>query len=491
MEPVSFPIVHRFQVHPPSAAEASRIPGGRGPPRPSFPAAQQSFASQDQDSPRTSSFTRPQLSKKPFRPERPGEFKKLPGDDGDNPNESKKPKSRPKFSGFLGNRKFADEVESATPSQLKVTRRPAGTDIRQETPTLEAGKAEPMGSRRLDASINPVVTRKRLLVTTEGRPAARRGERKQEEPEEREPRGRTLQVTPARAGRKLGGGRSSTQPSSPQQTSGRAQTAVAAGQENPRPPARRPTQAPPAPPVQSIKDDTPKIRVEEKARAAPANVQKPEAVTESESPAGAEEPSDTVDSIIDALQQAATKSISPEQSPAAEENHVGEASQPEAVVEKVPETQAEAVEKTEAETEADTAEPAKTPANTAFSPPEIVVKTPEEPKVANPTVEKPADTNEEPTQERAGSSRTRSSARGQPSGADASPNQTQSRSGEQTRGRNRASSRGQTRETANQAAVRDASNTARQSQVRGRSRTESQPQTVDEAAPPRTSRTRG
>ncbi|KAK8404536.1 hypothetical protein O3P69_007648 [Scylla paramamosain] len=441
-EPVSFPIVHRFHVNPPTSEEASRIPASRPAPRPSFQPAEQ-----DQNSP-----TRPTLSKKPFRPSQSDGFKKLPDDD--NTDDSKKPRSRPKFSSIL-NRNAAE---------TRGTRRPAGVDIRLEVSAPEVAEAEPMGgSRRLDASINPVVTRKRLLVNTE--PRQPRVQAEESEPEERVPRGRKLQDSPAREGRTLSGGRSTSRPTPPQsnrlaappqsnrpaasQQSTRSQPAVP---EIPRVSTRTPAKVPPTSP-QPAQVDTPKTTTEVKPSAAPATVQP---VKESESPDAEGEASDTVDTIISTVQEASGTPVDPTSTaPAAED--VAAETNPEAPEKKAAETPSE---QAETETETDAAEPVKAPANTAFTPPEIVVNIPEVSRT------------EEPARERGSSRSTDSRAQ------EASRGQSQPRSEEQTQGRSRTTTRGQngdrtTSRTASQAAVRENTDTARQSQVRGSSRTRS------------------
>ncbi|XP_045124432.1 proteoglycan 4-like isoform X2 [Portunus trituberculatus] len=475
-EPVSFPIVHRFQVNSPTPEQTSRIPGSKPAPRPSFQPAQQ-----NQNSPR-----RPTLSKKPFRPSQSEGFKKLPEDD--NTDDSKKSISHPKFSSLL----------NKNAAETRVTRRPAGVDIRQEVIVPEVLEAEPMGgSQRLDASINPVVTRKRLLVNHE--PRQPRLQVEESEPEERGPRGRRLQDTPSREGRKLSGGRSTSRPAPPQSSRPSAPTQSnrpsappqsnrpsappqsnrpsappqsnrpAASQQSTRsqpaapaipavPSTKTPAKAPPTSP-QPAQAETPKTTTEVKPSAAPATA---EPVKESESPDVEAEASETIDTIVSTVQEASDTPANPTlTSPAAKEGATAETN-PEAGEETTPEILSEPA---ETKTETDAAEPVETAANTAFTPPEIEVDIPEIPKVTNPRAEEPAAT-KEPAQER-GSTRS-TGARGQ----------SQSRNEEPTQERSRTTSRGQngdrtTSRTASQSTVRDNTDTAHQSQVRGRSRTRS------------------
>ena len=408
-EPIHFPIVHRFQV------QQSSVIAARPQPR------QQVTSSQDQDqdsfTPRRPNLSRPQSGKKSFTPSRPEGFKKLPNDDGDNVEDSKKSRSRPKFSGLLGNRNAEERrklnnEESGNPSQLKATRRPVGSDIRQEVHVAEATNAAGIGARRLDASINPVVTRKRLLVGSESRRAPRVEVKEEPQPEGRGPRGRNLQSSPAREGRKISGGRGSNRsspppspsPPPPQQSSRRAQPTATPILDNSRAKIRPVIAIPTAPPLPPV-PVTPKEAVTEKPSEAPM-------VKESESPAAVEEADGEIQSIIEALQSTQdipepnTAPDTPQPSPA-EESPAAEPSQPEEAIEKKVETPSEPMEETETEVKAEVkteAESVKTAANTAFTPPEIVVNTPKEPKVEEPT--------RKPQQERTTSSRSSGSGRG-------------------------------------------------------------------------------
>lgn len=463
-EPVSFPIVHRFHVPPPTLQEAIS-PASRPAPRPAFSAPKQSTDNLDQASstaPKRPSFNRPQLSKKTFRPERPQSLKKPQGPEDEEPStgfsgvnrpddDNDKPKTRPKF-GFLANRKALEErrkleSQGQPDSQVKVTRRPATADIRQEALTHEVMVAESQGPRRLDASINPMVTRKRIKQPGETRQEARNVQV------------RKIEVTPAREGRTLGVGRSITRPSV-QQTSARAQSVVVAGQEDPpRPAARRPSQTP-APPVTEA---TPKVTVKEIVGATVAAAKTPEPMKESESTLIEQEASSPAETIISVVKQPqeTDAAIAPtgEKSSMPKEDQASEPSQQEEAMEKKMEASAgEMEEGTKPEMMKDEKSAPETPEKAAFAPPEIEVNIPKEPKEAT-APQAGAAAVEEPARTRGGSSRSRSSARDQPSTTEAA----------QTQGRSR--SRG-----------------------RGTSRTASQPVVEETEAPPtsnRRSRTRG
>lgn len=437
-EPVSFPIVHRFHVPPPTLQEAIN-PAPRPAPRPTFSAPKQTTDNLDQDSftaPKRPSFNRPQLSKKTFQPERPQSFKKPQGPEDEEPStgfsglnrpndDNDKPKTRPKF-GFLANRKALEERRKLEPqgqpsSQVKVTRRPATADIRQEVPTHEVMMAEAQGPRRLDASINPTVTRKRIKQASETRQEAGNVQV------------RKIAVTPVRAGRTLGAGRSATRPSV-QQTSGRGQSVAVAGQEDPRPPTRRPSQTPPPPVIEA----TPKVTVEEILSVTVAAAKIPEPVKESESTLIEQEASSPAEAILSAVEQTQETDAPPtptgEKSSIPKEDQATKPSQQEEAMEKKMEpSTGEMEEETKPEMKDEKSAP-ETPEKAAFAPPEIEVNIPKEPKVASaPQVE--AAILEEPARIRGGNSRSRSSAREQPSATEAPQTEGRSRSRGGSRGR--------------------------------------------------------
>ncbi|XP_050736784.1 proteoglycan 4-like [Eriocheir sinensis] len=450
-EPVNFPIVHRFHVPPPTLQEAinpAPRPAQRPAPRPAFSAPKQTTDNLDQDSitaPKRPSFNRPQLSKKTFRPERPQSLKKPQGPEEEEepstgvsgPNQpdgdDDKPKTRPKF-GFLANRKAQEErrkLESQEEpgSQVKVTRRPATADIRQEVATHEVMVAESQGSRRLDASINPMVTRKRIKQP---------GETRQESSSVQV---RKTDDTPAREGRTLGAGRSIIRPAV-QQTSGRGQSVAVAGQEDPRPPTRRPSQTPPPPVIEA----TPRVPVKEILGATVAAAKIPEPVKESESTLIKQEASSQVETIISAVEQAqetdAALAPTGEKSSVPKEDEASEPSQQEEATEKKMEPSAgEMEEGTKPEVMKDEKSGPETPEKAAFAPPEIEVNIPKEPKVAS-APEVGAATLEEPARIRGGNSRTRSSAGEQPSATEAAQTQggSSSRGGSRGRGTSRTAS---------------------------------------------------
>lgn len=432
-DPVSFPIVHRFHVPPPTLQEAINPA-----PRPAFSAPKLATDNLDQDSftaPKRPSFNRPQLSKKTFRPERPQSLKKPQGPEDEEPStgfnrpddDSDKPKTRPKF-GFLANRKALEERRKLGPqgqqgTQVKVTRRPATADIRQEAVTQEVMVAESQGPRRLDASINPMVTRKRIKQPGETRQEASNVQVR-----------KVAVAPPPREGRTLGAGRSATRPSV-QQTSGRGQSGVVAGQEDPHPPTRRPSQTPPPPVIEA----TPKVSVEEILSATAGVAKVPEPVKESESTVIEQEASSPAETIISAVEQEqktdAVVAPTGEELSMPKEDQASEPSQQEEAMEKKMEPSAgETEEGTKSDMMKEEKSAPETPEKAAFTPPEIEVNIPKEPQVGSAPLAGAAIL-EEPARTRGGSSRSRTSARDQPSTTESTQTQGRSRGRGSSRGR--------------------------------------------------------